>query len=162
MADFDDNRFNSKKQEYETPQNLFDYLHTIFNFDIDLAADENNKKCEKYFSKDDDALKQSWKGIGWLNPPYGERGYKLKDWVKKSFHESQKSGCVVVMLIPARTNTAWWHDYCMQSKEIMLIKGRPKFKGCKHGLPQPLAIVVFDTHNKDTKLTSLDLKCLSD
>lgn len=74
----------------------------------------------------------------WMNPPY----INLKIWIEKAYKESRKDNCTVVCLIPARTNTSWWHDYCMNG-DIWFIKGRPKFKGCKYGLPQPLAIVIF-------------------
>lgn len=73
-----------------------------------------------------------------MNPPYKD----MKRWVIKAYEESRKDDCVVVCLIPARTNTNWWHQYCMKG-EIRFIEGRPKFEGCVHGLPQPLAIVVF-------------------
>jgi len=149
MARFDKNRFRTENQSWETPHELFDLLNKEFNFDIDLSASKKNTKCKKFISKKEDALNMSWNGCGWLNPPYGGSSKNsLKNWVKKSFGESRKKGCTVVMLIPARTNTAWWHTYCMRAKEVRLIKGRPKFKGCIHGLPQPLAIIVFN--NKST------------
>ena len=82
----------------------------------------------------------------WLNPPYGQNSaHKLSNWVQKAFHDSEKYGATIVMLIPARTNTKWWHRFCMRAGEIRFIEGRPKFGGAKHGLPQPLAVVVF--HN---------------
>jgi hypothetical protein len=72
-----------------------------------------------------------------MNPPYNNVG----KWIKKAYEESLQ-GAIVVCLVQSRTNTNWWHDYCMEG-EVRFIKGRPKFKGCKHGLPQPLAIVIF-------------------
>lgn len=137
MANFDSNRFFSKKQEYETPEKLFNKLNNEFSFTIDVCADKNNAKVENYYSEKDNALVKDWEGICWMNPPYKE----VKTWVKKAYEESLK-GATVVCLIPARTNTNWWHKYCMKG-EIRFIKGRPKFKGCKYGLPQPLAIVIF-------------------
>lgn len=76
-----------------------------------------------------------------MNPPYKT----MKEWIKKAYEESRKDNTTVVCLIPARTNTKWWHQYCMQG-EIRFIEGRPKFEGCIHGLPQPLALIIF---NKD-------------
>lgn len=142
---FDKNRFASKKQEYETPDVLFEILNDIYNFDIDVCADENNHKCEKYYSEQEDALTKEWNGVCWMNPPY----INLKTWIEKAYKESRKDNCTVVCLIPARTNTSWWHKYCMKG-EITFIEGRPKFKGCKYGLPQPLAIVVFSNKISNT------------
>ena len=137
-------KFVSAKQEWETPSIFFDKLNEEFEFTIDLAANSTNTKCVSFFSKEQDAMDQDWHGICWLNPPYGSSGkYKLSEWIKKGFNESQKHNSTIVILIPARTNTNWWHNYCMKSKEIKLVKGRPKFGGAKYGLPQPLAIIVF-------------------
>ena len=157
MANFDSNRFKSKGQSWETPDSLFRILDSEFHFERDLCADEKNTKCHKYYTERDNALMQDWKGVCWLNPPYGAVGFKLKDWVKKSWLESQKHNSTIVMLIPARTNTNWWHEYCMTSSEIRFIKGRPKFKGCVHGLPQPLVIVIFKGQDKKAKLSTFEL-----
>jgi phage N-6-adenine-methyltransferase len=139
-------KFESHKQEWETPADLFEPLHREFQFTIDLAADKTNAKCDRYYDASIDALAQAWEGTCWLNPPYGAKQHKLSDWVKKAYLESQKPGCTVVMLIPARTNTRWWHDYCMQAAEIRFLNGRPKFGDATHGLPQPLALLVFRRH----------------
>ncbi len=139
-------KFQSHKQEWQTPADLFDRLDREFGFTIDLAADKTNAKCPRYYSETDDALRQTWRGVGWLNPPYGSKRHKLSDWVKKAYLESQKTGCTVVMLVPARTNTRWWHDYCMRAAEIRFLNGRPRFGDATHGLPQPLALVVFRQH----------------
>ena len=160
MAKFDSNRFSSAKQEWATPQDMFDALNNRYQFNFDLAADETNKKCENYFSIEDDALLQDWQGNCWLNPPYGSKGEtRLAKWVEKAYNESQDGSCFVTMLIPARTNTAWWGEFCMNAAELLFVIGRPKFGGAIHGLPQPLALVTFgasDTlprygayHNKD-------------
>ena len=162
MARFDKNRFRTENQNWETPTDLFEMLNSEFKFDFDLAASEENTKCKNYFTKEDDALKQEWKGICWLNPPYGSNSKNsLKNWVRKSFEETRKEGCIVVMLIPARTNTEWWHKYCMNAKEVRLIKGRPKFKGNIHGLPQPLAIIVFDKISTKPSLKTQEGKFFS-
>jgi phage N-6-adenine-methyltransferase len=136
--DFGGSRFGSHKQDYATPQKLFDNLNKEFSFTLDVCADESNHKCENYFSEEDNALLKDWNGVCWMNPPYDNK----KNWVIKAYKESIKNDCVVVCLIPARTNTSWWHDYC-QKGEIRFIKGRPIFEGMTHGLPQPLAIVIF-------------------
>ena len=143
MADFDNNRFQSKNQEYATPENLFKVLDDEFHFALDVCADENNKKVSNYYSESDDALSKDWIGTCWMNPPFKN----MKDWIIKAYEESMKHESTIVCLIPARTNNVWWHEYCMKG-EIRFIKGRPKFDGCKHGLPQPLAIVIFGNEYK--------------
>jgi len=157
MVNFD-SKFNSIKQDWETPDNLFSKLNEEFHFTLDLAANEFNKKCDIFYSKQDNALAQDWKGSCWLNPPYGDKKGKLKDWVIKSYKESQKDYTTVVMLIPARTNTNWWHEYCMKAKEIRFIRGRPKFSGSTQGLPQPLALIIFEKHKGETKIATFDFK----
>ena len=139
MSNFDKNRFASNNQEYATPWPLFNKINNIYHFDLDVCADEFNHKCEKYFTITDNALTKDWAGYKcWMNPPYKD----MKVWVKKAFEESRKNNTLVCCLIPARTNTKWWHEYCMKGK-ILFIEGRPKFEGCVHGLPQPLAFVIF-------------------
>jgi len=136
MAKFD-NKFESKKEDWETPDSIFIPLDKEFCFTLDVCASDKNAKCDNFFSIDDDGMSQAWEGVCWMNPPFGKQG----KWVKKAYEESL-NGCIVVCLLPSRTNTNWWHDYCMKG-EIRFIKGRPKFKGAKYGLPQPLAIVIF-------------------
>jgi phage N-6-adenine-methyltransferase len=138
LSNFDKNRFASNKQEYATPLNLFKVLDNEFRFTLDVCADSKNTKVKTFYSKEDDSLSKEWLGTCWMNPPYKD----MKKWVIKAYNESIKNNAIIVCLIPARTNTVWWHDYCMKG-EIRFIKGRPKFEGCIHGLPQPLAIVVF-------------------
>ena len=143
MANFN-NKFDSIRQDWDTPHVLFDKLNKEFNFEWDLAASENNKKCDKFFTQEDDGLKQEWNGICWCNPPYGDKKSKMVDWIKKAYNDTQVNpNLTVVMLIPARTNTKWFHQYCMKSAELKFICGRPKFGNSTHGLPQPLILVVF-------------------
>lgn len=149
-------KFDSAKQEWETPMSLFDPLHQEFNFTLDAAADDTNHKCHIFFSKEQDGLVQDWgKNVVWLNPPYGAKTHKISDWVKKS-HEASKKGATVVMLIPARTNTEWFHRYCLAHAEVRFIRGRPKFGGATHGLPQPLCLVIFRPQHPTTKEPDLD------
>lgn len=138
MGNFDSNRFRSTNQEWETPDSIFLPLNKEFGFTLDVAASESNHKCPRYLTEEDNALAKSWSGeICWLNPPYRQVG----NWIKKAYQES-RNGATIVCLVQARTNTNWWHDYCLRG-EVRFIRGRPKFKGCKHGLPQPLAIIIF-------------------
>jgi len=136
-------KFESAKQDWETPADFFAPINAEFNFTLDAAANAKNAKAPRYFSKTEDGLAQSWgKNIVWLNPPYGEKGGKLSDWIKKAVAEAD-AGATVVMLIPARTNTNWFHDLCLRRGEVRFVRGRPKFGGADHGLPQPLCLVIF-------------------
>ena len=116
--------YSSKSNEWETPKHVFDYLNDIYNFELDAAATKENALCKNYFTLDDDSLKQDWskyKSI-FLNPPYGK---DIGKFIEKAYKESLK-GSVVVLLIPSRTDTKWWHTYCSRG-EIIFIKGRLKF-----------------------------------
>ena len=140
MGIFDKNKFGSVSIEYETPLSLFEPLNAEFSFDIDVCATHENKKVNKCYTKEENGLKQDWVGNCWCNPPYGR---EMIDWIKKAISTKEKGHGKTVMLIPARTNTGWWHDFVMPNAEIRFIRGRPKFNNGKHGLPQPLAIAIF-------------------
>ena len=129
---------SSNSDRWETPQKLFDELNQKYNFEIDVCALPENAKCENYFSPEVDGLKQDWTGVCWMNPPYGR---EIGKWMKKAL-ESSRNGATVVCLVPARTDTAWWHDYAMNG-EIEFIRGRLKFGNSKNSAPFPSAIVVF-------------------
>lgn len=142
MAGFE-RKFESAKQDWTTPDDLFDPINTEFGFTLDAAASAANTRAPKFFTAEDDGLSQDWgENIVWLNPPYGERASRISDWIKKSFSAS-RGGATVVMLVPARTNTNWFHDYCLKYGEVRFIRGRPKFGNATHGLPQPLCLVIF-------------------
>lgn len=130
--------FSSKTSEWETPQDFFDLLNSEFHFELDVCAKPENAKCPRYFTPEEDGLKQKWTGVCWMNPPYGR---EIGRWVKKAY-ESAQEGATVVCLLPARTDTSWWHDYCMKG-EIRFIRGRLKFGGAKHPAPFPSAVVIF-------------------
>lgn len=123
---------------WETPQDLFDQLNQTYSFETDVCALPENAKCETYFTPETDGLSQEWTGACWMNPPYGR---EIGNWMKKAY-ESSKNGATVVCLVPARTDTAWWHDYAMNG-EIEFIRGRLKFGNSKNSAPFPSAIVVF-------------------
>ena len=134
--------FSSKSNEWTTPQDLFDRLNAIYNFNLDPASTDDNAKCEKHFTEADDGLQQNWGGYSvFCNPPYGK---EIPKWVKKAYEESRKPGTKVVMLIPARTDTAWFHDYCVKGK-IEFLRGRLKFGGSKNSAPFPSMIVEFSS-----------------
>lgn len=134
--------FSSKTPEWETPQDFFDELNKEFNFNLDPCATSETTKCQKYFTKTDDGLKQDWGGYTvFCNPPYGKA---IKDWVKKCSDESKKPNTIVVMLIPARTDTRYFHEYIYHKAEIRFIKGRLKFGSAKNSAPFPSMLVIFD------------------
>lgn len=136
---------------WETPQHVFNELNKEFQFDIDVCAVKENAKCAVFFSPEIDGLKQEWKGTCWMNPPYGRQ---IHLWVKKAYESSLKDGVTVVCLLPARTDTKWWHDYCMKG-EIRFIKGRLKFGDGKNSAPFPSAIVIFGEKSKCGQVTTV-------
>jgi len=142
MALFD-TKFEKGRQDWETPESIFSPLNDEFGFTLDVCASVLNKKCKLFYSIEDDGFNKEWVGSCWMNPPFGEQG----KWVKKAYDESKKDNCLVVALLPARTNTVWWHKYCKDA-EVRFILGRPKFVGAKYGLPQPLSIVIFGGESK--------------
>ena len=131
--------FSQATDEWATPQWLFDKLNEEFHFTLDVCANEDNAKCKTFFSKVQDGLQQQWDGVIWCNPPYGRQ---IKQWVKKA-SEAASSGNTVVMLIPARTDTEWFHEYVYGKAEIRFIRGRVKFGGSKNNDPFPSMICVF-------------------
>lgn len=131
--------FMSKDLERETPQWLFNKLDQIFAFERDVCANENNAKCEQYFSPEDDALSQDWQGCCWMNPPYG-RG--IKKWIIKAI-ESTENGATTVALVAARTETAWFQLCWDYAKYIVFVKGRLTFGEEERCAPFPSAIVIF-------------------
>ena len=133
--------FTSNKDDWETPQELFDKLDEEFRFTLDPCASPDNAKCSKYFTKEDDGLTQSWRGhTVFMNPPYGRQ---ITDWCHKAYAESRKDSTIVVGLLPARTDTKWFHNYCyLYDVEIRFIKGRVKFSG-KGPAPFPSMIVIW-------------------
>lgn len=130
--------FSSATDLWATPQEFFDKYDKIFNFTLDPCATSENAKCAAYFTKEDNGLEQQWKGTVWMNPPYGREIIK---WMKKAY-ESSIQGATVVCLVPARTDTKWWHDYAMKG-EIEFIRGRLKFGDSKNSAPFPSAVVIF-------------------
>jgi len=131
--------FSSTSAEWETPQFLFDALDAEFGFDLDVCATAKNTKCRRYFSLDTSGLSQDWRNsVCWMNPPYGRA---ITQWMQKAY-ESAKRGATVVCLVPARTDTDWWHRYA-QRGEVRLLRGRLKFGGSRNSAPFPSAVIVF-------------------
>ena len=130
--------FSSKTDMWATPQDFFDELDQRFHFETDVCALPENAKCEKYYTPEQNGLLQEWRGVCWCNPPYGR---ELAQWVKKA----ATSHATVVMLLPARTDTRWFHDYIYRKPhvDIDFIKGRLKFGGSKNSAPFPSMVVIF-------------------
>ena len=141
--------FTSNSDLWETPQDLFDKLNSIFHFDLDVCAVKENAKCKRFYTPEQDGLTKPWDGVcNWCNPPYGRQ---ISEWVKKAYHTAE-DGRIVVMLLPARTDTHWFHDYIYYGKsEIHFIRGRLKFGNSKNSAPFPSMIVVFKPRKKEGK-----------
>lgn len=136
---------SSEDMTWETPQDFFDELNKEFNFTLDPCATKETAKCKKYYTKETDGLSKDWSGeVVFCNPPYGR---EIKHWVKKCSEEGKKSDTTVVMLIPARTDTIYFHEFIYNKTEIRFIKGRLKFGGKQKGsgsAPFPSMIVIFN------------------
>lgn len=120
---------------------LFAELDQEFHFDLDPCADESNHKTPEYFTKEQDGLLQDWSGRRvFCNPPYGRA---IAAWVEKAYREGTKDGTIVVMLIPARTDTRYFHDFILHRSEIRFVPGRLKFGGASQSAPFPSMVVIF-------------------
>lgn len=132
--------WSSATDEWSTPQDVFNILDREFGFTLDPCATADNAKCRLYFTQNEDGLKQDWGGHRvFVNPPYSD----IKEWVKKAYYSSLKAGTVVVMLIPARTDTTWFHEYVTKAAEVRFIRGRLKFGGSDNSAPFPSMLVIF-------------------
>ena len=134
--------FSSNSNEWATPQAFFDELNAEFHFNLDPCSTHENAKCDRHFTVEDDGLSRDWGGYRvFCNPPYGR---ELSRWVKKCYDESRKPDTLVVMLIPARTDTSYFHDYIYhKAREIRFIRGRLHFNESKQGAPFPSMVVIF-------------------
>ena len=132
--------FTSDRPDWETPNDLFNKLNDEFHFTLDVCALPNNTKCKQFYSPISDGLKQNWKGICWMNPPYGK---EITNWIEKAHNEAQKGNCTVVALLPARTDTRYFHNFIYGKYEIRFLKGRVKFVGGASAAPFPSMIVIF-------------------
>ena len=141
MGKLNSGLFSSTTDQWATPQKFFDELNKEFNFNLDPCATKENAKCRKFFTEEDNGLLQDWSGHRvFCNPPYGRA---IAAWVKKCYEESQKPDTLVVMLIPARTDTAYFHDHIYHKAEIRFIRGRLHFNESPQGAPFPSMVVVF-------------------
>lgn len=130
--------YSSATDLWSTPQDLFDELHREFGFTLDVCATPGNAKCAAFFTEQQDGLAQEWRGVCWMNPPYGDA---IARWVEKA-HDSARDGATVVCLVPARVDTGWWWNHCRYG-EVRFLRGRLKFGGGDNAAPFPSAVVVF-------------------
>lgn len=120
--------FSSAKDTWKTPEDFYRALDAEFRFDYDPCPPKPKV----------DGLTSEWGGVSFVNPPYSQ----IKFWVEKA-HIEAKKGKTVVLLIPSRTDTRWWHDHVMKATEIRFIRGRLKFQGAKWSAPFPSCIVIW-------------------
>lgn len=137
--------FSSKSDEWATPQDLFDTLHAEYHFTLDACATRENAKLPVYYSKEEDGLTRSWsRQRVWINPPYTKG--QIKRWLAKARQALDSEGCkLVVFLVPARTDTAWFHDYVYKKPhvEVQFIRGRLKFGKSRNSAPFPSMLVIM-------------------
>lgn len=129
--------FSSKSDDWATPQDFFDRIDCYMHFTLDVCANKDNAKCVRFYSLDQDGLSMPWNGMVWCNPPYGR---KVVQWVKKACFSDDP----VVMLLPARTDTIWFHEYVLPfAKSVVFVRGRLKFGGSKQPAPFPCMVVFY-------------------
>ena len=135
--------FSSANEVWATPQDFFDKLNEEFQFTLDPCATADNHKCARFFTVQDDGLKQDWGGGDpvFCNPPYGRN--VTGTWVKKAYEESRKPNTVVVCLLPSRTDTQWFHDFILGKAEIRFVKGRLKFGDGSNSAPFPSLVAIY-------------------
>lgn len=141
---------SSKKMDYCTPQDFFDKLDQEFHFVLDAAATPKSAKCQRYYTPAENGLEMPWDcgGAVFCNPPYGRETGK---WVRKAWEEAQK-GTTIVLLIPARTDTAYFHDYIYGWAEIRFVRGRLRFTDeegkAYQAAPFPSMVVIYNGRSK--------------
>lgn len=133
--------FSSNTTEWETPKDFYNCLDAEFHFTLDPCATPENAKCPHYFTKNQDGLKQFWgNDTVFYNPPYGRQ---IGKWVEHAFNTHWVNDNTIVVLLPARTDTKWFHKYIYRKAEIRFIKGRLKFGGSKNNAPFPNMLVIW-------------------
>lgn len=132
--------FARNSDEWETPDDVFDALDKEFHFTLDPCATDENHKCIRYFTKEKNGLDKDWSGeVVYCNPPYSQ----IRKWVEKGYREGLKDNTTVVLLIPARTDTIWFHNYILHRSEIRFISGRIRFVDAEYNAPFPSMVVIF-------------------
>lgn len=141
-----------KSVEWATPLTVFNALNQRFGFTLDPASTDENAKCEKHFTKEQNGLLQSWAGERvWLNPPYGK---ELPTWIDKARYEIEHGCPLIVAIFPPRSDTVWWHRNIPIAAEVWNVKGRVHFVNPDNAAdrPQdPSCIVVFDSSRRSER-----------
>lgn len=145
-----DLHFSSQTNEWYTPKSVFEPLNTEFRFTLDPCCTKESAKAKRFYTIEDDGLSKNWYGEKvFVNPPYGR---EIGKWVKKCHDENMQNGTLCVLLIPARTDTSYWHDYIFGKAEIRFMRGRVKFERpdgtIGDAAPFPTAIVIYKEVNK--------------
>ena len=147
--------FSSASNEWQTPNDLFNKLDNIYHFTLDPCSTDQNAKCEKHFTINNDGLSQSWENERvFMNPPYGR---KIGNWIKKASDESEHA--LVVCLIPARTDVSYWHEFIFNKAKIIFLKGRINFvrsDGKSGPAPFPSAVIIFDKNLRNDERNKND------
>src|SRR5262249_24642166 len=129
-----------QRDTWEIPPEIFATYDAEFHFTLDVCATAATAKCARFFSPAEDGLAQDWgTDVCWMNPPYGR---KISAWLEKAYRRSL-AGATVVCLIPARTDTRWWHTWVEPSAEIRFLKGRLRFSGATVNAPFPSAVGIY-------------------
>jgi phage N-6-adenine-methyltransferase len=137
--------FSSKTDNHATPRDLAARYVEEFRIETDVCASEDNAVVTRFFSREQDGLAQEWKGVCWMNPPYGR---EIGHWIKKAA-DSADAGATVICLLPARTDTKWWHEFVQpvldgeRAGEVRFIRGRLKFGNAENSAPFPSVVVIF-------------------
>jgi phage N-6-adenine-methyltransferase len=140
--------YTSHSEEWATSPELFARLDARFHFTLDVCATAENAKCAAYYTREQDGLARPWAGRVWCNPPYGRRGAGIGAWVRRGFDAASTGEAeVVVLLVPSRTDTAWWHEWCERGK-VEFLKGRQRFGSGEYAAPFASALVVFSNAQK--------------
>jgi len=148
--------FTSNKPNWQTPKLLFKKLNDLFNFDCDVCSEEENALCDTYFTESNSCLDNDWYNMNFMNPPYGRQ---ISEFVKRAYNQCIENDCTTVALLPARTDTKYFHKYIYNKATIVFIKGRLKFEGGEKlaAAPFPSMIVIwYGTNNKLNKFISYD------
>lgn len=132
--------YSSRTDEWPTPADFFVALDREFRFTLDPCASLTNAKCLRFYTKEDDGLRQPWgRNRVFCNPPYGRM---MRQWAEKCFRSAQ-SGALVVLLAHARTDTRWFHDWVYGKAEIRFVRGRLRFGDGQQSAPFPSLVAIY-------------------
>jgi len=138
----------SVKQDWETPDELFDRLDFVFHFNLDVAASSDNAKCENFYSRESSGIEHPWGGRCWCNPPFSKdktqaNSKDVSDFLARGFQQMEENeACqIICFLVNSCTETRWFQEYCFNADLLCFLKGRLKFKGGKNSAPKGSVLV---------------------